>query len=126
MLEQHLCLLDHRRTGLREGRCEGRNAVALLAAEEFIDGHAEGFALDVVERYVDGRDRRLQHAPALEILAAVHFLPQGADPERIAPTQELRIMLERADNGLLAAGQTALAPAENALIRLDLQQKLVP
>src|SRR5215217_6154577 len=34
-------------------------------------------------------------------------------------------MFQRTDDGLLAAGKAALAPAENAVVRLDLHQKLV-
>ena len=40
-----------------------------------MNGDAKRFALDVVERDVDRGDRRLQHAAALEILAAIHLLP---------------------------------------------------
>ena len=73
-------LLDHRRRPrLVAGRGEGRDAVALLAAEQLVDRHAERLALDVVQRDVDGRDRRLQDAAALEILAAIHLLPERAD-----------------------------------------------
>ncbi len=39
--------------GLVAGRGEGRNVVALLAAQQLVDRHTERLALDVVERDVD-------------------------------------------------------------------------
>ena len=115
----------HRPSALVAGRGEGRDAVALLAAEQLVDRHAERLALDVVEGDVDGGDRRLQHAAALEVLAAIHLLPERADLHRVAADEELAIVLDRADHGLLAAGQAALAPAVDALVGLDLDEQLV-
>ena len=43
-----------------------------------------------------------------------------ADLHRVAADQELAIVLDRADDRLLAAGQAALAPAVDALVGLDL------
>ena len=83
-----LGLLDHLRAGGGPGRGEGRDAVALLAAEELVDRYAERLALDVVERDVDGRDRRGEHPAAFEILAAVHLLPERADREGVAADEE--------------------------------------
>ena len=54
---------------------ERRNEVALLAAEQLVDRHSERLALDVVQSDVDRRDRSLQDAATLEILAAIHLLP---------------------------------------------------
>ena len=122
---QLLRLLDHLRAAGPAGGGEGRDDVALLAAEELVDRHAERLALDVVERDVDRRDRGLQHAAALEVLAAVHLLPERADGERVVADQELAIVLDGADDGLLAAGEAALAPAEDALVGLDLDEELV-
>ena len=97
----------------------------MLAAEQLVDGHAERLALDVVERDVDGADRGGEHAAALEILAAVHLLPERARAHRVAPDHELAKMLDRAGHGALAPGKARFAPAENPLIRLDLDDELV-
>src|SRR4029434_5153832 len=65
------------------------------------------------------------HSSAFEILAAVGLLPDPADLHRVAANKELAIMLDRAGHGLLAPAQAALAPAEDALVGLDLDQHLV-
>ena len=57
-VDQHLGLLDHLGAGLGVGGGEGRDAVAMLAAEQLVDRHAERLALDVVQGDVDRRDRR--------------------------------------------------------------------
>ena len=44
---------------------------------------------------------------------------------RVAADEKLAVVLDRADHGLLAAGQAALAPAEDALVGLDLDEQLV-
>src|SRR5690606_18339585 len=116
----------HRFARRRVRRGEGRDEVALLAAEKVVDRHAERLALDVVKRDVERRDRRLQHAAAFEVLAAIELLPDSASLERIAPDEQRRIVLERPHHRLLAAGKPALAPAEDPLIGLDLDQQLVP
>ena len=71
-----------------------RDAVPLLAAEQLVDRHAQRLALDVVQRDVDRRDRGRQHAPALEVLAAVHLLPEPADVHRVVAEQELAVVLD--------------------------------
>ena len=80
--------------GARAGGGEGRDAVALLAAEQLVDRHAQRLALDVVQGDVDRRDRGGEHPAALEILAAVHLLPERADLHRIAADEELAIVLD--------------------------------
>ena len=108
------------------GGGESGNAVALLAAKQFVDRHPQRLALDVVQSDVDGGNRRLQHAPAFEILAAIGLLPDPADLHRIAADQELAIMLDGAGHRLLATAQAAFAPTEDTLVGLDLDQQLVP
>ena len=86
------------------GAGESRHPVPLLAAEELVHRHAQRLALDVVERDVDRRDGGGQHAPAFEILAAIHLLPERAGANGSRPTRNSRVMIERADHRLLAAG----------------------
>ena len=74
-----------------------------LPPSRLVDRHAERLGLDVVERDVDGRERRLQHAAALEILAAIDLLPDRPDVEGVAADQELAEVLDGADHRLFAA-----------------------
>ena len=101
-LEQQLRVLDQTRPHRRAGGREARHVVAVLAAQELVDGHAERLARDVVQRDVDRRDRAGQHPPTLEVLAAIHLLPQRAAPHRVLPDQELAVVADRADNRHLA------------------------
>ena len=48
-----------------------------------------------------------------------------ADGEGVLADQELAVVLDGADDGLLAAGEAALAPAVDALVGLDLDEQLV-
>ncbi|MEZ5906962.1 MAG: hypothetical protein R3C69_18345 [Geminicoccaceae bacterium] len=93
------------------GRGEGRDAIALPAAEEVVDRHAERLALDVVKRDVDGRHGSGEHPAAFEILAPVELLPEGADAHRVAADHEPGEMLDRPGDRLLAAGEARSAPA---------------
>ena len=96
-------LLDgFRARGFRTRRGEGRNEIALLAAQQLVDRHAERLALDVVERNVDRRDRCLQDAPTFEVLAAIHLLPDAADLHRILADEKLAVVLDGAGDRLLA------------------------
>lgn len=111
--------------GFVSGRGEGGDAFPLLAAEQFVDRHSQRLALDIMKGDVDGGNRRLQNPPTLEILAAIKLLPDPADLHGVAADEELAIMLDGAGHGLLAAAQSALAPAEDALVGLDLDKHLV-
>ena len=112
--------------GLVSGRGKSGDTVALLAAQQFVDRHPQRLALDVVQGDVDRGNRRLQHAPAFEVLAAICLLPDPADLHRVAADQELAKMLDGADHRLLATTQAAFAPTEDALVGLDLDEHLVP
>ena len=117
--------LDH--SGARRERCrEGRDAVAMLAAEQLVHGDAERLALDVVEGDVDRRDGAAKHPAALEILASVHLLPEGAGAHRIPADEKLTVVLDRADDRALAIGHARLAPAVEPFVGLDLDDQLVP
>ena len=57
-LDQQLHLLDQLRPHRRAGGGEAGHVVALLAAQQLVDRHAQRLAGDVVQGDVDGRDRR--------------------------------------------------------------------
>src|SRR3954466_9535325 len=105
---------------------ESGNTVALLAAQQFVNRHTQHLALDVVQSDVDSGNCRLQHAPAFEVLTAIGLLPDPTDLHGIPADQELAIMLDGAGYRHLATAQAALSPTRNALVGLDLDQKLVP
>lgn len=107
------------------GRGEGRHAVALPAAEEVVDGHAQRLALVVVVRDVDGRHGGGEHPPALEMLAPVELLPKGADAHRVLPDHEPGKVVDGPGDRLLAAGEAGFAPAVEALVGLDLDEELI-
>ena len=88
-------------------------------------GYAEGFAVHIVESDVDGGNRSRQDTAALEILAAVHLLPERAGPPRVSTEKELTVVLHGSLYGQLATGHARFAPAMDALIRLHLDDELV-
>src|SRR5262245_43266293 len=67
-LDQHLHLLDHLFHTTAARRSEAWDAFALFAAQQLVDRDIESFGRDIEQGNVDRRDRRLEHAPALEIL----------------------------------------------------------
>jgi hypothetical protein len=74
---------------------------------------------------VDGGNRRLQNPPAFEVLAAIDSCQIRPICIGSRPMRKLAIVLDRAGHGLLATAQAALAPAEDALVGLDLDEHLV-
>jgi hypothetical protein len=97
----------------------------MLATKQLINRYSERLTVHIMEGDVDSRNRTRQNAAALEILAPIQLLPQGARLPRIATDQELTDVLEGALHGELATGYTGLAPAMNPLIRLDLDDELI-
>ena len=126
LLHEEPALVDHRRPRLGGGGREGRHPVPLLPAEKLVDRHAQRLAANVVERDVDRRDGGSQHPATLEVLAPIHLLPERAGTHRVAPDEELRVVLECAHHRLLAARQPRFTPAVHALVGLDLDEQLVP
>ena len=122
--DQLLGFLDHRRSG-GERRREGRHTVAMPSPEQLIDRNAKRLAFDVIKSDVDRRDRAREHATAFEVLASIHFLPERASAHRIAPDQELAIVLDGADYSALAVGHPQFAPAIKAFVGLDLDDELI-
>ncbi len=88
-----------------------------------MDRLAERLALDVPERLVDARDRaHVDRTTAIEA-AAIHDVPVVFDQEGVLADQ---IVFQFVDGGLHRQRPPLdhrLAPADNALIRLDLQEQ---
>jgi hypothetical protein len=114
-----LHLLDQVVPVLRAGGDKAGHEVALLAAQQLVDGHAEALGHQVVQRDVDGRHRGGQHAPALEVLAAVGLLPDAADAARVLPDQEVTEVGHRPAHRQVAGAQAGLAPAVVPVVGLD-------
>src|SRR5690606_19881118 len=92
----------------------GLHPLAHQAAEQLVDRHAQGLALDVPQRLVDAGDRAHQDRAAAVEAAAVQHLPQVVDARRIAADE---IFAELAHRGLArtrAAPDPRLAPAADA------------
>src|SRR5579871_1274627 len=98
----------------------------MLAAEQLVHGDAKRLALDVMEGDVDRRDGAAKHPAALEILASVHLLPEGAGAHRITADEKLTIVLDGAHDCALAIGHARLAPAVEPFVGFDLDDQLVP
>src|SRR5262249_20322642 len=82
------------------------------AAKQFIDRHAEGFALDVPQRHIESAERmQLLAAGRIEV-AAVHELPQVVDSRRVFADQHRTAL----GDSVLGA---AFAHAGDALVGLD-------
>src|SRR3954452_821950 len=60
-----------------------------------------------------------------EVLASIHLLPQRTGLERVFADEELAEVMDGGRHGHLAAGEARLAPADNAFVRLDLDDELL-
>ena len=98
----------------------------MLTAEQLVHGDAERLPLDVMEGDVDRRDGAAKHPAALEILASVHLLPEGAGAHRIPADEKLTVVLDGAHDGALAIGHPRLAPTVEPFVGFDLDDQLVP
>ena len=93
--------------------------VANATAQQLIDGHAEGLALDVPQGDVDGGDCGAQHALGREEAAAEEELPDVFDTKGVLSDEDLLKVLECADHGLFAAGQAGLSHAVDTLVGVN-------
>ena len=121
-----LHLLDQVVQVLRAGGDEAGHVLALLAAQQLVDGHIKALGHQVVQGDVNGRHRGGQHAPALEVLAAVGLLPDAADTPRILPDQEIPKVRHSPTHRQVARAQASLAPAVVAIVGLDPHHLQVP
>ncbi len=115
-------LVDHLGDGRAVGVPVHGDPVTAPAAEELVDGEAGGLALDVPERGVDGRDGRHGDRTATPVAALVEVLPGVLDAGRV-PAHEERadVVGEVAGDGQLAAVESRVADAGDALVRGDLE-----
>ena len=100
------------------------HAVAELAAEQLINGHAQRLADQIKQRDVDARQRRddVPRQRAVEDVAASDFLEEHVPVHRVfADEQRLHVVQQQRD---AAAAVNALANARDALIRLDLDERV--
>ena len=74
---------------------------------------------------VNRRDGGGEHTPALEVLAAIHLLPERASAHRVTTEQELAVVFHRACHCQFATGKSRFAPAVDALVGLDLDDTLI-
>ena len=89
-------------------------------AQELVDRHAEGLALDVPERDVDGADRRAVGRVGGEEGAPEHVLPQALSRERVLADDDLGEVLQGGVDGRAPEGHADLAEAVYPLVGLHL------
>jgi hypothetical protein len=68
--------------------------VAHLAAEQFIDRHVEGLALDVPQCDIDRGDSA-GYGAAGEVVRPQHHVPVVFDGERVLPDQVFAVLRDR-------------------------------
>ena len=103
------------------------DALAGRTAEELVDRHAGGLALDVPQRDVDGGDRRHGHRSAAPVGALVEVLPGVLDPARVAADQQRAEVLGQVGrHGQLAAVEGGVADAGDAVLGFNNERDVVP
>src|SRR5690606_40967657 len=91
--------------------------VARAAAQQLMTRDVVDLARDIPERDINSRDGGSLHdIVAVPEMLAVHHLPEVLDPSGIFANQELRHVLDRADDGTGMPFQRRLAPAPEALL----------
>ena len=96
--------------------------VAHPPAQQVVDRHAEGLALDVPQGLVDAGDGAHQDRAAAIKAAAVHGLPQVVDAARVLADQEWRHLVDGRFDRARAPFDHRFAPADDAFVGLDLEQ----
>ena len=84
--------------------------------------YAERLALDVPERLIDAGDRTHENRAAAIERAAVHGLPVIVDARGIFADELLADLGDRGFDAARAAFDHGLAPADEAFVRLDLEE----
>ena len=95
------------------------HAVPHPPAEQVVDRHAQGLALDVPQCYVNRGNRGRHDALGGEEPAPKHQLPQVLGPHRVLALQHLVEMPNGPFHRQFAAGDASLANARDALVRVD-------
>ena len=98
--------------------------VAQRPAEQAVDRHAPEFARDVPQSHVDGRDD-VDHdrAAAHVAVGSVQLLPEVLDAGGVFAVEQLEERLGQ-DGGHLRLAAGDLAPADDVLVGLDLEEGL--
>ena len=102
------------------------DAVAHLAAEQFVAGHAERLGLDVEQRVLDGAERQRHHAAGGRPRCGKQF---GVDPlmlKGVLADHARRQPLDRRGNAGRAKALVVLAPADDAVLGHDLDEVVIP
>ena len=102
------------------------DAVADLAAEQVVAGHAERLGLDVEQRVLDGAERQRHHAAGGRPRRGKQF---GVDPlvlVSVLADHARREPLDRRGHAGRAKSLVILAPADDAVLGHDLDEVVVP
>ena len=101
------------------------DAVADLAAEQFVAGHAERLGLDVEQRVLDGAERQRHHAAGGRARRGKQF---GVNPlvlERVLADHPRREPFDRGRDAGRAKTFVVFAPADDAVFGHDLDEVIV-
>src|SRR5690242_13206860 len=97
----------------------------MLAAEKLVDGDVQCFAYDVIEGNINCALGGEQDASAFKILAAIQLLPDAPALHGVLPDEKFPEMFDGANDRQLASAEPGFAQAINALVRFDLDDKLI-
>jgi hypothetical protein len=100
------------------------DSVAGATTEQLVNRRAEAFALDVPERLIDPGDSAHQNRTAPVEPPAIHPLPVVLDTTRVLPEQvAIDQFLDRRADGLRAALDDRLTPADDTVVGLQAQEQ---
>jgi hypothetical protein len=102
------------------------HAVADSTTEEFVGGNAQGFALDVPQCYVHGRDCRRNGVPGGKEASPEEQLPEVLGTERVFAYEKRLEVLDRSRHRQLAASEPRFADAVDAFVGVHNHDQEVP
>src|SRR6185436_10717518 len=102
------------------------DAVADLAAEQVVAGHAERLGLDVEQRVLDGAERQRYHAAGGRPRRGKQLRVDPLMLKRVLADHTRRKPLDRSRHTGRAKALVILAPADDAILGHDLDEVVVP
>ena len=102
-----------------------RGSSRTLAAEQLVDGRAEGAPFQVPQRVVDAAERRVDHRAAGKARADVELVPDALDVHRVHADQPIGEIVDHVGGGHVGPGAVGFADAVQALIGVHLDKAKV-
>ncbi len=92
------------------------------SAKQLVDGDTERLCLEVPQRQFDPGDPLVGHAAEVRARDAIHVPVQPLYGSRVLADQHLLVIADRGGDAARVAPIAALAPAHQAILRLDLDE----